>query len=146
MADLPTLGRALARAPDFARRSDVLVPTPELLDLPEKAVQFGTGALLRGLVDFFLDEANRRGQFGGRVVAVGSTGSGRDDRINDQDGLFTLASRGVVDGEPREELRIVASLSRALSAQRDWDAVLACARSPELELVFSNTTEVGIVL
>jgi tagaturonate reductase len=28
----------------------------------------------------------------------------------------------------------------------EWDAVLECARNPELQLVFSNTTEVGIVL
>jgi tagaturonate reductase len=109
-------------------------------------VQFGTGAFLRGFIDFFVDEANRRGEFNGRIVAIGSTGSGRDARINDQDGLYTLSSRGIVGGELQIEHRIVGSVSRALSAQRDWDAVLECARSPELRVVFSNTTEVGISL
>lgn len=109
-------------------------------------MQFGTGGFLRGFVEFFVDEANRQGLFGGRIVAVGSTGSGRDGRLNDQDGLYTLVARGIVQGEAREERRIVASLSRALSAVDDWDAVLALARSPELRLVVSNTTEVGIML
>ena len=109
-------------------------------------MQFGTGGFLRGFVELFVDEANRQGLFGGRIVAVGSTGSGRDGRLNDQDGLYTLVARGIVQGEPREERRIVASLSRALSAVDDWDAVLALAGSPELRLIVSNTTEVGIML
>jgi tagaturonate reductase len=146
MATLPTLNRALLRSPGFRDRSPVLAPNEEQLALPERAVQFGTGALLRGFVDFFVDEANRRGEFNGRIVAIGSTGSGRDARINDQDGLFTLSSRGIVDGEPVVDQRIVSSMSRALSAQDDWGAVLDCARNPELRLVFSNTTEVGIAL
>jgi tagaturonate reductase len=117
-----------------------------LLALPVKAVQFGTGAFLRGFIDYFLDEANRRGQFGGRVVAIGSTASGRDVSLNDQDGLYTLVVEGAGNDGPRQECRVLASVSRAISAQRDWTEVLAIARAPELELVFSNTTEVGITI
>ena len=122
------------------------MPPVALLDLPERVVQFGTGAFLRGFVDFFVDEANRKGLFAGRIVAVGSTRSGREARINDQDGLYTLVARGVSDGGLQEERRIIASLSRALSAEGDWKELLAVARSPELRLVVSNTTEVGIAL
>ena len=146
MATLPTLNRALLRTPGFRDRAGVIAPTDAQLELPERAVQFGTGGFLRGFIDFFIDEANRRGEFNGRIVAIGSTGSGRDARINDQDGLYTLSSRGLVDGTLAVEHRIVGSVSRALSAQRDWSAVLECARNPELRVVFSNTTEVGIAL
>lgn len=124
----------------------VVVPRPELLELPERAVQFGTGAFLRGFVDAFIDAANAQGQFNGRVVAIGSTGSGRDRALAEQDGLYTLVSRGVVRGEAQEEVRVVSAVSRALSAVDEWPAVLACARSPHLTHVFSNTTEVGIRL
>ena len=143
---LPRLSRALLRS--LRGRGDLRASLPDesLLDLPEKAVQFGTGAFLRGFVDYFVDEANRRGVFGGRVVMVGSTGSGRDQALTEQDGLYTLSVQGIEGGEVREEHRVVASVSRALSAKDEWDAVLACARTPELELVFSNTTEVGIAL
>ena len=140
----PTLTREFVRG--AAARRNVLVPPPALLGLPERVAQFGTGAFLRGFVDFFIDEANRKGLFAGRIVAIGSTGSGRDAQINGQDGLYTLVARGVVGGQRHEERRIVASLSRALSAQSEWNEVLALARSPELRLIVSNTTEVGITL
>ena len=124
----------------------VALPAPELLDLPERAVQFGTGAFLRGFIDYFLDEANRSGGFGGRVVAVGSTASGREIALNDQDGLYTLISEGASDRGPIRECRVIASVSRALSAQRDWAEVLSVARTAAIEFVFSNTTEVGIAI
>jgi tagaturonate reductase len=139
---LPTLNRSLLGGAEIR----ALAPDPSLLDLPEKAVQFGTGAFLRGFVDYFIDAANREGRFGGRVVAIGSTGSGRDQALNDQNGLYTLAIRGVEEGEVKEEYRIVSSLSRALASRSEWDEVLAVARNPEIELIFSNTTEVGITL
>jgi tagaturonate reductase len=141
-----TLNRELVTSAEFASDREVDAPAAELLDLPEKVVQFGTGAFLRGFVDFFIDAANRGGHFGGRVVMVGSTGSGRDEALTEQDGLYTLATLGLVRGVPTSEYRVIGSVSRALSAAREWDAVLACARDPQLELVFSNTTEVGIAL
>lgn len=146
MAVLPALSGALVRDAAFRRSAEVDVPDLALLDLPEKAVQFGTGAFLRGFVDAVLDDANRRGQFGGRIVAIASTASGRERVLNQQDGLYTLSIQGIEGGADRHERRIVSSVSRALSAPDEWDAVLACARNPDLELVFSNTTEVGIAL
>jgi tagaturonate reductase len=142
MSTRPTLSPAII--PTLAARSDTTLPTPAQLALPERAVQFGTGALLRGLVDALLDDANRQGKFGGRVVMIGSTGSGRDRALNDQSGLFTLVVQGLVNGESKREFRVVSSVSRALAATSEWDEVLRCAENPDLELIFSNTTEIGI--
>jgi tagaturonate reductase len=121
------------------------VPTPAMLALPERAVQFGTGAFLRGFVDYFIDVANAIGQFNGRVVAVGSTGSGRERAYSEQDGLYTLVSRGITRGASSEERRLIGAISRVLSSATEWHAVLACARAAELTTIFSNTTEIGIV-
>jgi tagaturonate reductase len=144
MTARPTLSPALL--PTLAPRDDLALPTDSQLALPERAVQFGTGALLRGLVDALLDQANGRGLFGGRVVMIGSTGSGRDRAINEQGGLFTLVVQGLVDGAAKRDFQVVSSVSRALAASTQWAEVLRCAENPELELIFSNTTEVGIVL
>src|SRR5215213_2275861 len=144
MTPRPTLSPALL--PALASRDDLTIPSDAQLALPVRAVQFGTGALLRGLVDALLDDANRQGLFGGRVVMIGSTGSGRDRAINDQGGLFTLVVQGLVDGEAKREFRVVSAVSRALAASTQWDEVLRCAENPSLELIFSNTTEIGIVL
>ena len=118
------------------------VPDPQ----PERALQFGTGALLRGLIDCYLDAANRRGSFRGSVVAVGSTRSGRDRLLNEQEGLYTLAIQGNERGQAVQEYRLISAVSRALCATDQWSDVLACARNPALEVIFSNTTEVGIAL
>ena len=112
--------------------------------LPERVLQFGTGALLRGLPDVFVEEANRAGRLGGRVVMVGSTGSGRAAALDEQDGLYTLCVRGLQGGQPVDETHVVTAVSRALAASDNWAAVLDVARSPDLRLVVSNTTEVGI--
>ena len=144
MTSRPTLSPALI--PTLATRAELTLPTAAQLALPERAVQFGTGALLRGLVDALLDDANRKNLFGGRVVMVGSTGSGRDRAINDQGGLFTLVVQGLVDGEARREFGVVSSVSRALAASTQWGEVLRVAEDPAIELIFSNTTEIGIVL
>lgn len=140
----PNLDRDL-----LTKRNDsgmVQFPAAPVLDLPERAVQFGTGAFLRGFVEHFIDEANRAGSFDGRIVAVASTGTGRDDIVNRQDGLYTLLTEGVENGKTISELRVIASLSRALSANAEWSEVLELARNPEIALIFSNTTEVGITL
>lgn len=137
---MPT--QTLARSLDatLARRRGLLIPDGG----PECVLQFGTGALLRGLPDVFVDEANREGRSVGRIVMVGSTGSGRAAALEEQDGLYTLCIRGLRDGEAVDETHLVASVSRALAASSDWAAVLDVARSPDLRLVVSNTTEVGI--
>ncbi len=129
---------------DTLPRLAASVAAPDALDPGvERVLQFGTGALLRGLPDALVAEANAAG-WDGRVVMVGSTGSGRASVLDAQDGLFTLVVRGLRDGQPVDETHVVGSVSRALSAADDWAAVLDLARSPDLQIVVSNTTEVGI--
>jgi tagaturonate reductase len=118
----------------------------KLFSLPEKVLQFGTGVLLRGLPDYFIDKANKNGIFNGRIVVVKSTDSGDSSVFSKQDNLYTLCVRGVDDGSLIEEDIICASISRVLSAKSEWNEVLKCASNPELEIIISNTTEVGIEL
>lgn len=117
-----------------------------ILSLPEKVLQFGTGVLLRGLPDFFIDKANRAGVFNGRVVVVKSTDSSGADDFTVQDGLYTHCIRGIQAGVKVEENIINGSISRVLSAKSEWDEILQCASNPEMQIVISNTTEVGITL
>ncbi len=139
----PTLSRSLLT--ELAKpHYTVDAPSESVLDLPVRIVQFGTGRFLRGFVDYFVDKANRAGVFNGRILAVSSTGSGRDDALGRQDGLYTLVERGLEGGLAMERFKICASIHHALSAQDDWPEVLAAAKSPELCAIVSNTTEVGI--
>lgn len=114
--------------------------------LPEKVLQFGTGVLLRGLPDYFIDKANQHGVFNGRIVVVKSTDKGGVSGFADQDSLYTLFVKGVESGSEVQRSRIISSISRVLAAKEDWEEILDVAITDELELVISNTTEVGIVL
>ncbi len=117
-----------------------------LFALPEKVVQFGTGVLLRGLPDYFMDKANKQGLFNGRIVVVKSTDQGGTDAYGEQDGLYTILEKGIENGLPVERTTINASISRVVSAKTDWQAVLDCAANPDIQIVISNTTEVGLTL
>ena len=142
---LPRLSPTLVLSEAFQQRTDIVVPTPEMLALPEKVLQFGTGGFLRGFCDFFIDEANRAGEFGGRVVMVGSTGSERTKLLNEQGGLYTLRTQGLDAGQIVEQYHVVGSVSRVLAASTNWTEVMMFASSPDLEIIISNTTEVGVV-
>jgi tagaturonate reductase len=126
--------------------NDWSLPSESVFQLPEKVLQFGTGVLLRGLPDYFINKANNQGIFNGRVVIVKSTSSGGTNEFASQDSLYTHCIRGIENGNPVEENIINASVSRVLSAKDEWNEILKCAENPEMEVVISNTTEVGIAL
>ena len=121
------------------------IPDKAIFDLPEKVLQFGTGVLLRALPDYFIDKANKKGIFNGRIVVVKSTDSDSSS-FDDQDGLYTVCVRGMENGNIVKEDIINASISRVLSAKTEWQRILECARNPEMRIIISNTTEVGIQL
>src|SRR5437763_10351155 len=114
MDSRPRLSRDLVASLSGIDRSVIDIPPPATLELPEKIVQFGTGAFLRAFAEFFVDEANRRRMFNGSIVAVSSTGTSRNAVLNEQDGLFTLAVQGTDGALPRRRHRVVSALSRAL--------------------------------
>ncbi|HEX4629284.1 MAG TPA: tagaturonate reductase [Gemmatimonadales bacterium] len=135
---------------DLAHLSDAHWPAAAYprTALPERVLQFGTGMLLRSVCAAAVDAANR-GEggraFGGRIVVVQSTpeGRGRASAINAQDGLFTLVERGDEQGRPVDRSCVIGSISRALVADAEWDAVRDVAARPELQVIVSNVTEAG---
>ncbi|MFD2571629.1 tagaturonate reductase [Spirosoma soli] len=124
----------------------VIFPDKSIVQLPEKVLQFGTGVLLRGLPDYLIDKANRQGLFNGRIVVVKSTDGGDVNAFTNQDNLYTLCIRGVENGQTVEQNVVCSAISRVLSAKSQWNEVLQFAASPQLAVVISNTTEVGIQL
>lgn len=124
----------------------LVLPHEEIFELPEKVLQFGTGVLLRGLPDYFIDAANKVGIFNGRIVVVKSTSKGDTTAFDKQDGLYTLCERGIQNGNKVEEDIICSAVSRVLNAQDDWTEILKCAHNEDLKIIISNTTEVGIQL
>lgn len=118
--------------------------TADYFLLPEKILQFGTGVLLRGLVDYLVDNANKQGVFNGRIAIVKSTDGGDAGTFLAQDGLYTTHIKGVSQGRPVDQYLVNASVSRVLQSNAEWEAVLEAACQPSMEIIVSNTTEIGI--
>ena len=114
--------------------------------MTEKILQFGTGRFLRAFADFFIDEARTSGRYDGTIVMVASTPSGRLELFNNQKGQYTLWTRGHGLSGSTNEFHTVNSVSRVLSANQNWNDVLRIALSENLEVILSNTTEIGLSL
>ncbi|HSC53323.1 MAG TPA: tagaturonate reductase [Phnomibacter sp.] len=120
------------------------VPDANCFQLPERVLQFGTGILLRGVPDYFIDKANKQGVFNGRIAVVTSIPGANE--LNKQDGMFCHLIRGVMQSKVVDEVVVNTSISRVLVANDQWNDILEIAASPDLDIIISNTTEVGITL
>lgn len=116
-----------------------------LKDAPERVLQFGEGNFLRAFVDYFIDEMNEKAGFNGKVVLAQPIAPGLAKMINDQEGLYTLFLRGMENGRPVNRKRVISCVSRCLNPYEDYQALLDCAKNPDLRFLVSNTTEAGIV-
>jgi tagaturonate reductase len=122
--------------------------TNELIGKPrykEKILQFGEGNFLRAFVDLMIDRLNEAGFYRGSFVVVQPIERGMVDKLNEQDGLYTIILRGLDRGREVDTRRIITSISRGINPYADFDAYIACAANPDLRFVVSNTTEAGIV-
>ena len=111
---------------------------------PVGILQIGDGNFLRAFADWMIDVTNGAGLFNGEVTLAQPLARGIADRLNEQDGLFTVLLRGVQNGAAVESKRIVSCVKRALNPYTEWAAMLATAQDASLRFVISNTTEAGI--
>ena len=118
-----------------------------LRQAPVKVLQFGEGNFLRAFADAFFDLANEKAGWNGKIAMVqpaSKSTSGRD-RINAQEGLYTLYLRGSENGVKTDRKRVISAADRCYNTWEDWDALRELFCSPDLSYVTSNTTEAGIV-
>lgn len=116
----------------------------EFKKYPERVLQFGEGNFLRAFVDWQIDKMNKEADFNGSVVVVAPTRRGKVEKINKQDGLFTLYLQGLKDGQPIREHSIINSINRGVNIYEAHDEFLKIAEQPEIRFIISNTTEAGI--
>lgn len=116
----------------------------EYKQYPERVLQFGEGNFLRAFVDWQIDKMNKEAGFNGSVVVVQPIEFGLVDKLNAQDGLYTLYLQGMNEGKAIEEHSVINSISRGINPYTQHAEYLKLAENPELRFVFSNTTEAGI--
>jgi len=110
----------------------------------EKVIQFGEGGFLRGFVDWIIQVTNENTDFNAGVVVVQPIEMGMCDKLEEQNCVYTHIMRGMKNGVPTVEKKLVDSISRTVQPYRDFDAYLSLAENPDFRFVVSNTTESGI--
>jgi tagaturonate reductase len=114
------------------------------IKLPIRVVQFGGGNFMRGFTDYVIDTLNRETGFNGGIVNVQPTPNGSVHKLEEQDNVYTLFTRGIKKGEIIDEKQIISAIQKSINPYTDYDQFLALAKEEALEFVFSNTTETGI--
>ena len=112
---------------------------------PTRVLQFGEGNFLRAFIDWQLDLLNEKTDLAAGVTIIRPINTEFPPPLNTQDGLYTTVIRGLDEsGEAVSETRIVRCVNNEINPWQDFAAYLALARNPDIEFVFSNTTEAGI--
>lgn len=107
---------------------------------PEKVIQFGEGAFLRGFADWMLQIINEKSNFNGSVVVVQPIEKGMCDRLSEQNCVYTHIIRGVEGVENK----VIDVISRCVKPYDDYEEYLKLAENADFRFVISNTTEAGI--
>lgn len=115
-------------------------------DRPIKILQFGEGNFLRAFVDWILQDLNDKNVINANVVVVQPTFQGRIEQLAEQDGLYTVCLEGIENGEKVQSRRVIDVLRDFVHPYKQYDKYLDYAKSADLEIVVSNTTEAGIAL
>lgn len=111
---------------------------------PERVIQFGEGGFLRGFVDWILQITNEKTDFDGSVVVVQPIDKGMCDMLEAQDCVYTHVMRGLKDGVPTVDKKIIDVISRTVKPYDNWEAYLKLAEGKDFRFIVSNTTESGI--
>ncbi|MGI9544753.1 MAG: tagaturonate reductase [Cyclobacteriaceae bacterium] len=112
--------------------------------LPIRIIQFGEGNFLRAFADWMIDQMNIKAGFRSGVVVVQPIAQGMVNVLDQQQGLYHHLQRGLIEGEPVDEVRLISCIQQSINPFEDLDAYLKLAENPELKIVISNTTEAGI--
>ncbi|TFD94817.1 tagaturonate reductase [Cryobacterium lactosi] len=114
-------------------------------DLPTRAIQFGEGNFLRAFVDWQLQQMNTQGLFNGGVKIVQPLAGGLVAMLEEQDNLYTVLLEGKQNGEEVQSHEVLTLVNGTVNPYTDYEAFLDLAADDDIEFIFSNTTESGIV-
>lgn len=110
----------------------------------EKVIQFGEGGFLRAFADWIIQLTDEETDFNASVAVVQPIEKGMCDVLEAQDCTYTLLMRGLKNGVPTVEKKVIDCISRTVSPYKNFDEYLRLAENPDFRFVISNTTEAGI--
>lgn len=118
-----------------------------VINAPVTVLQIGEGNFLRGFVDWMLHTCRSQGLFSGSVAVTQPRPAGKVkiEKLAEQDGIYTLVTQGLENGETVMRKEILSVFSQVFDPYSEWKRLINLAVSSELRIVVSNTTEAGLV-
>ncbi len=113
--------------------------------LPTRILQFGEGNFLRAFADWMVQEMNTKLNFQAGVTVIQPIDHGMVDKLNQQQGLYTVLLTGILEGQAIRKQTLVECIQEGINPYTDFQHFLEKAHDPAYQLVLSNTTEAGIV-
>lgn len=112
---------------------------------PTKIMQFGEGNFLRAFVDWQIDHLNKETNLNAGISIIRPIDYDQLPLLNTQDGLYTCIIRGIDEtGSSVEQIRIIECVNEEIPIYKAFNQFMALAENPDLQFIFSNTTEAGI--
>ena len=116
----------------------------EKIERCKKVIQFGEGGFLRGFVDWIIQLTNENSDFNAAVTIVQPIEKGLCARLEAQNCVYTHIMRGMRDGVPTVDTKVIDVIANTVEPYQDWESYLNLAQIPTYRFVVSNTTESGI--
>lgn len=108
-------------------------------------MQFGEGNFLRAFVDWQIDHLNQQTDLNAGIAIIRPIDYDQLPLLNTQDGLYNCIIRGINEqGEVIEDITVIESVNEEIAIYKDYSAYLQLAENPDIQFIFSNTTEAGI--
>ncbi len=128
MPSLPQLNRSINDFPSY----------------PIKVLQIGEGNFLRAFVDWIIQQMNKQLGFEAGVAVVQPLPQGMIEKLQEQQGLYTLILKGFQDGNAQKYNEIITCIEACINPFTHPQDFLIQAHNPDLQFIVSNTTEAGI--
>lgn len=113
---------------------------------PIKIMQFGEGNFLRAFVEWIIQDLNDKGAINSAVAVVQPMPFGRVKELSEQDGLYTLRLEGIDKGRTVKSSRVIDVIGDCINPFTQYEHFLSYAKSEDLQVIISNTTEAGIAV
>lgn len=113
---------------------------------PIKIMQFGEGNFLRAFIEWIIQNLNDKGAINSSVAVVQPMPFGRIKELSEQDGLYTLRLEGIDKGKTVKSSQVIDVIGDCINPFTDYELFLSYAKSQDLQVIISNTTEAGIAV
>lgn len=111
-----------------------------------KVLSFGGGNFMRAFVNYMIDIYNRKLNKDLGITVVKATPGGDYKPWREQDGLYHVLTKGIMNGELINESHLVTSISEIIHVYNEWEKFLKTATDPNYRYIVSNTTESGLTI